>query len=108
MSDFILLTDSEDPSVAAAVQLLESWRVKQVSAEQLLEAMGDSGVRALLLVTADPTLLRSASERAHASGIPVIIGCADDVARRRAVELRAEEWYRIPATADEISARIHS
>ena len=57
MSDFILLTDSEDPSVAAAVQLLESWRVKQVSAEQLLEAMGDSGVRALLLVTADPTLL---------------------------------------------------
>jgi EAL domain-containing protein (putative c-di-GMP-specific phosphodiesterase class I)/GGDEF domain-containing protein len=38
----------------------------------------------------------------------VIIGCADDTARRRAVELRADEWYRIPAAPEEIAARIHS
>jgi hypothetical protein len=108
MSDFILLTDSDDPSVTAAVALLESWSVRQVQAAQLAESFGDSGVRAVLLVTTDPTLLRTATERAHASAVPVVIGCVDDVARRRAVELRAEEWYRIPASPDEISARIHS
>src|SRR5690242_21140859 len=54
------------------------------------------------------SLLRAATEQAHANGTPVIVGCVDDTARRRAVELRAEEWYRIPATPDEISARIHS
>jgi EAL domain-containing protein (putative c-di-GMP-specific phosphodiesterase class I)/GGDEF domain-containing protein len=108
MSDFILLTDSDDPSVSAAVAQLDSWSVRRVDAAQLAESVCDTGVRAILVVTSDPTLLRSAAEHAHSAGIPVVIGCADDVARRRAVELRAEEWYRIPATGDEISARIHS
>jgi len=108
MSDFVLLTDSDDPSIAAAVGQLESWSVQRVEASQLADPIEDAGVRALLVVTTDPTQLRAATERAHAVGIPVIIGCVDDTARRRAVELRAEEWYRIPATPDEISARIHS
>ena len=108
MSDFVLLTDSDDPSIVAAVGQLESWSVERVEASQLTAPIENAGVRAVLLVTTDPTQLRSATERAHASGIPVIIGCVDDTARRRAVELRAEEWYRIPATPDEISARIHS
>ena len=108
MSDSILLTDSDDSSIAAAVGQLEGWSVHGVETSQLTEAIEESGVRALLVVTIDPTLLRSAIERAHALGIPVIVGCVDDTARRRAVELRAEEWYRIPATPEEISARIHS
>jgi len=108
MSDFVLLTDSDDPSIAAAVGQLESWSVQRVDASQLTAPIEDASVRAVLVVTTDPTQLRAATERAHASGIPVIIGCVDDTARRRAVELRAEEWYRIPATPDEISARIHS
>src|SRR5438270_857142 len=108
MSEFILLSDSDDPSVAAAVGQLESWSVRQVDATKLGDSLGESGVRAVLLVTTDPSLLRSATERAHASGVPVIIGCTDDVARRRAIELRAEEWYRIPAAAEEVSARVHS
>jgi EAL domain-containing protein (putative c-di-GMP-specific phosphodiesterase class I)/GGDEF domain-containing protein len=108
MSDFILLTDSDDPSVAAAVAQLESWTVRQVETAQIGELAGESGVRAVLLATTDPSLLRSVCDRAHAASIPVIIGCADDVARRRAIELRAEEWYRIPAVPDEIAARIHS
>ena len=107
MSDF-LLTDSDDPSIAAAVEQLESWSVKHAEESQLLSAIDESGIRAVLLVTTDPTVLRAATERAHAHGIPVIMGCVDDVARRRAVELRAEEWYRLPATAEEIAARIHS
>ena len=108
MSDFVLLTDSDDPSIAAAVTQLESWSVERVDGSQLAAPIENSSVRAVLIVTTDPTQLRAATERAHASGIPVIIGCVDDTARRRAVELRAEEWYRIPATPDEISARIHS
>jgi EAL domain-containing protein (putative c-di-GMP-specific phosphodiesterase class I)/GGDEF domain-containing protein len=108
MSDFILLTDSDDPSIAAGVEQLESWSVQRVDASQLPATLEEGEARAVLIVTTDPTLLRAATERAHASSIPVIIGCLDDTARRRAVELRAEEWYRIPATPDEISARIHS
>ena len=108
MSDYVLLTDSDDPSITAAVGQLESWSVQRVSVSQLTAPIEDAGVRAVLVVTTDPTELRAATERAHATGIPVIIGCVDDTARRRAVELRAEEWYRIPATPDEISARIHS
>jgi EAL domain-containing protein (putative c-di-GMP-specific phosphodiesterase class I)/GGDEF domain-containing protein len=108
MSDFILLTDSDDPSIAAAVGQLESWNVQRVEAPAIAESLETSGVRAILVVTTDPTLLRTATERAHSKSIPVIIGCTDDTARRRAVELRAEEWYRIPAAAEEIAARIHS
>jgi EAL domain-containing protein (putative c-di-GMP-specific phosphodiesterase class I)/GGDEF domain-containing protein len=108
MSDFILLTDSDDPAVTAAVGQLESWSVQHVDASKLSEAIGTPGIRGVLVVTIDPTLLRSATEQAHASGIPVIVGCVDDTARRRAVELRAEEWYRIPAAPEEIAARIHS
>ena len=77
MSDFILLTDSDDPAVRAAAGQLESWTVEQVDATQLPNAIDQSGVRALLLVTTDPTLQRMATERAHASGIPVVIGCVD-------------------------------
>jgi EAL domain-containing protein (putative c-di-GMP-specific phosphodiesterase class I) len=108
MSDFILLTDSDDVAVTAASGQLESWTVQHVEAAQLPDAIENSGVRVLLLVTTDPTLLRTAIERAHATGIPVVVGCVDDTARRRAVELRAEEWYRLPAAPEEIAARIHS
>jgi EAL domain-containing protein (putative c-di-GMP-specific phosphodiesterase class I) len=108
MSDFILLTDSDDPSITAAVGQLESWSAQRVDASQLVDASAESGVRALLITTSDPTLLRTATERAHGIGIPVIIGCVDDTGRRRAVELKAEEWYRIPATPEEIAARVHS
>ena len=108
MSDFILLTDSDDAAVTAAAGQLESWSAQHVDIAQLADAIDGAGVRALLLVTTDPTLLRTATERAHSSTIPVIIGCVDDIARRRAVELRAEEWYRIPAPPEEIAARIRS
>ena len=122
MSDFILLTDSDDAAVTAAAGQLESWSAQHVDIAQLADAIDGAGVRALLpdgiedhwspdladLVTTDPTLMRTATERAHSSTIPVIIGCVDDIARRRAVELRAEEWYRIPAPPEEIAARIRS
>ena len=108
MSDYVLLTDSDDPSITAAVGQLESWSVQHVAVAQLAAPIEDASVRAVLIVTTDPTELRAATERAHASGIPVIIGCVDDTARRRAVELRGEEWYRIPATPDRVALQGHS
>src|SRR5689334_12824963 len=107
MNEFILLTDSEDPAVAAAAAKLDSWLAARVPAASLVSSLGDvSGVRALLIVTNDPSILRAAVERAHALSVPVIVGCADDAARRRAIELRAEEWFGLPGDADEIAGRI--
>lgn len=108
MSEFILLTDNDDPAITAAVAQLESWTTQYVEISKLVEELGTAGIRAVLLTSTDPTLLRSCVEHAHASVIPVVVGCVDDTQRRRAVELRAEEWYLLPATPDEIAARIRS
>lgn len=109
MSEFTLLTDSNDPAIDAAVTQLESWQLARVDAAEIAEAVTNTpGVRAVLLTTDDPSLLRSAVERAHERALAVIVGCADDLARRRAVELRVEEWYRCPADPFEISQRVRS
>ena len=94
--------------IDAAVAQLDGWRAERRPLPELGTALGDPGVRALLIVTTDPSLLRSIIEQAHARGVPAIVGCADEAARRRAVELRAEEWYLMPATPEEIAARTWS
>src|SRR5262245_45495470 len=108
MADYLLLTDADDPAVRGATGLLESWGLELVDAAALPNAVGNAGIRAVLITTSDPSLLRAGVEHAHAVGLPVIVGCADDAARRRAVELRAEEWYRMPAEAEEIAARVRA
>ncbi len=108
MSDSVLLTDSDDAVIDAAVAKLDGWRAARRALPELSSALGEAGVRALLIVTTDPTLLRSSIEQAHARGVPVIVGCPDETARRRAVELRAEEWYLMPGTPEEIAARTWS
>jgi EAL domain-containing protein (putative c-di-GMP-specific phosphodiesterase class I)/GGDEF domain-containing protein len=108
VSESILLTDTDVAAVREAVALLDGWRAEPRALPELSSALGEPGVRALLLTTGDPTLLRSAIEQAHARGVPVIVGCADEAARRRAVELRAEEWYQLPGGAKEIAARTWS
>jgi EAL domain-containing protein (putative c-di-GMP-specific phosphodiesterase class I)/GGDEF domain-containing protein len=47
-------------------------------------------------------------ESARARNVAVIVGCADEASRRRAVELRAEEWLLLPVTAAEVAARVWS
>jgi EAL domain-containing protein (putative c-di-GMP-specific phosphodiesterase class I)/GGDEF domain-containing protein len=108
VSESILLTDTDVAAVHDAVALLDGWRAEARALPELASALGEPGVRALLLSTRDPTLLRSSIELAHARGVPVLVGCADEAARRRAVELKAEEWYQLPGTAKEISARVWS
>ena len=108
MNESILLTDTDVATVRDAVALLDGWRVEARALPELGSALGETGVRALLLTTSDPSLLRSSIELAHARGVPVLVGCADETARRRAVELKAEEWYQLPSAAREIADRIWS
>ena len=77
MSESILLTDTDVAAVRDAVALLDGWRAEPRALPELSSALGEPGVRALLLTTGDPSLLRSGIEQAHARGVPVIVGCAD-------------------------------
>ena len=105
----IILTDSHDELIAHAAERLESWQVERREPAELAAAIGTvAGTRVVYVSTNDPGKLRSAVERAHAASIPVVVECEDETARRRAVELRAEEWVLRGATADEIAARIHA
>src|SRR4051812_14573730 len=67
-----------------------------------------AGVRLVLLTRQAPSPLRSWVEFAHRGGIPVVVAVEDEAARRRAVELRAEEWYSLSSGTEEIAARIRS
>jgi len=109
VSESVLLTDSDEPQLGEAVSQLEGWSLERVHTGELANAVAArSGVRAVLLASSDPTVLRTVIERAHGCGIPAVVACADDTARRRAIELKAEEWYRCPASAMEISQRVRA
>jgi len=105
----LLLTDASDPAVGQAVDKLGGWGLRQVPSDQLVGAIpaaAEENLQAVLVCSTDPSTLRHVVENAHGAGIPVVVGCADDLARRRAVELGAEEWYRCPADPEEIAQRI--
>jgi EAL domain-containing protein (putative c-di-GMP-specific phosphodiesterase class I) len=107
VSDSVLLTDWDNPGVASAVERLDGWRLERVAEGQLAEIVrARPDVRAVLVASTDPAVLRSVVEASHAVGTPVVVACADDTARRRAVELHAEEWFRCPAEQDEIAQRV--
>ena len=95
MGQPVLLSDSGDAQVVDAVRQLESWRL-EVRGERELAAAIDAvdDVRAVLVTTTNPGALRDVFEHARTRGLPVIVGVADDAVRRRAVELRADEWFR--------------
>jgi DNA-binding NarL/FixJ family response regulator len=108
VSESVLLTDTDDATVRQAVAQLDGWRAERRTPDDLIAALAEPGVRAVLLTTSDPSVLRASIEQAHLRGVPVLVGCADEAARRRAVELKAEEWFLLPASADEIAARTWS
>src|SRR4051794_8940591 len=102
VSESVLLTDSTQPAVEQAIALLDGWAFERVSSSELANAAASRpDVRVVVVTSDDPSILRAVVERAHGCGIPVVVGCADDTARRRAVELKAEEWFRCPAEPDE-------
>lgn len=109
MNHSTLLTDTNDPLVVEAVAQLDSWRAVVVPSREIARAIGhERGLRAVYVTAESPPTLREIVECAHAKGLPVIVGCKDDAARRRAIELRAEEWLRLPTDAEEIAGRVRS
>ena len=109
MNHSTLLTDTNDPLVVEAVAQLDSWRAVVVQSQEIARAIGhERGLRAVYVTAESPPTLREIVECAHAKGLPVIVGCKDDAARRRAIELRAEEWLRLPTDAEEIAGRVRS
>jgi EAL domain-containing protein (putative c-di-GMP-specific phosphodiesterase class I)/GGDEF domain-containing protein len=109
VSESILLTDSDAPEIARAVGLLDGWRAECVPSSDLTgAACARAGVRALLITSQDPVVVRRALERAHECGHACVVAVVDEASRRRAVELRAHEWLRWPAPEEEIAARVRS
>ena len=58
MSESILLTDTDVAAVHDAAALLDGWRAEARAIPELGGALAEPGVRALLLTTSDPSLLR--------------------------------------------------
>jgi EAL domain-containing protein (putative c-di-GMP-specific phosphodiesterase class I) len=105
----VILTDSDDASIRDAAALLESWDVVVRRDRELAASVEEvPEVRVIVTTTDNPNALRDIVERARARALPVIVGCANDVARRRAIELRVDEWFLLPASAEEIASRVRS
>ena len=109
MQPSVLLTDSDSPVLEDAVKLLEGWRLERRAESGIAEAVDAvPDVRAVVLTAGNPGVLRNVLEVAHRHAAAVVMGCADDAARRRAAELRISEWFLLPGTAEEIAARVRS
>jgi EAL domain-containing protein (putative c-di-GMP-specific phosphodiesterase class I)/GGDEF domain-containing protein len=105
----VILTDSDAPSIRDAAGLLDSWDVVVRRDRELAAAVEEvADIRVIITVTDNPNALRDIVDRARARAVAVIVGCASDVARRRAIELRVDEWFLLPATGEEIAARVRS
>ncbi|GAC1517295.1 MAG: hypothetical protein NVS1B4_16980 [Gemmatimonadaceae bacterium] len=109
MSEYVLLTDSDDAAVAAGAALLEAWTVVVRSDRELAASIAALGkVHAVLITTENPNALRDIIAAARERSVAVLVGCKDDATRRRAVEERADEWFLLPTTPDEVAARVRS
>jgi EAL domain-containing protein (putative c-di-GMP-specific phosphodiesterase class I)/GGDEF domain-containing protein len=105
----VLVTDADSPVYDDAVKLLDGWRLERRSEDGLVEAVDSiADVRAVVLTGGDPGILRNVIDVAQRRGVAVIMGAADDAARRRAAELRISEWFILPGSAEEIAARVRS
>jgi len=104
-----LLTDSSDGALAEAAEILQLELVLVRPATGLPAAIdAHASTRAVVVSTDDPSLLRAIVEHAGARRIPVVLAGENDVAYRRAIEFRVDDWYLAPATPVEISWRIRS
>ena len=105
----ILLTDDPDAAIDAAAAALGGWRVVRLPERSLAGAVASTpDARVVVVTSANPNALRDVSAAAHRAGVAVVVGCADETARRRAAEVRADDWFQHPATADEVAARVRT
>jgi EAL domain-containing protein (putative c-di-GMP-specific phosphodiesterase class I)/GGDEF domain-containing protein len=109
VNDPVILTDSDDASIHDAAELLDSWSVVVRRDRELAAAIEEvPDVRVVVTTTENPNALRDVVDRARARGLPIIVGCPNEAGRRRAIELRVDEWFLVPATGEEIAARVRS
>jgi EAL domain-containing protein (putative c-di-GMP-specific phosphodiesterase class I)/GGDEF domain-containing protein len=109
VKDPVILTDSADASIRDAAELLDSWAVVVRREREVATAIEEvPNIRVVVTTTENPNALRDIVDRARARALPVIVGCASDAARRRAIELRVDEWFLLPASPEEIAARVRS
>ena len=109
MSQPVLLTDSADRAFDAAAEALEGWRVERREARELSEAVVSlPDLRAVVVTTSNPNALRDVAASARSRAVPLIVGCVDETGRRRALEVRADEWFYVPASATELAGRIRA
>ena len=105
----MLLSDSGDQAIVDAVAQLDGWRLVVCGEREVATCIERAPeIRAVLVTSENPNALRDVTERAGPRQVPVIVGCRDEAGRRRAVEVRADEWYLFPGSADEIAGRIRS
>jgi EAL domain-containing protein (putative c-di-GMP-specific phosphodiesterase class I)/GGDEF domain-containing protein len=105
----ILLTDAADPMMDAAAEALDGWSVERRDVRALASTLATHpDVRAVVLTSDNPNALRDVVERARIRTVPVIVGCKGEAERRRATEVKAEEWYFLPGSAQEVAARVRS
>jgi len=104
-----LLSDGTDDALAEAAEMLQ-LDVVAVHPAALLPAAIDAhpSARAIVVATDDPVVLRAIVERAGVRHIPVIFAGTNDVAYRRAIEFRVDDWYLAPGSPIEIAWRIRS
>jgi EAL domain-containing protein (putative c-di-GMP-specific phosphodiesterase class I) len=105
----VILTDSDDASIRDAAGILDSWGVVVRRDREIAASVEDiDDLRVIITTTDNPNALRDIVDRARARALPVILGCASDVARRRAIELRVDEWFMLPSSGEEIAARVRT
>ncbi len=109
MNQPLLLTDLDASRLGDLERELPTLRVETRPAASLRAALDTlSDVRAVVVGSSDPALLRAIVEVGARRRIATIIACADETAWRRAIELRADEWYWEPASGREVAARIRA
>ena len=109
MSRPVLLTDVRGKLVEGAAALLDGWRLVAHSNRELAAAVAaEADARAVVVAAENPSGLRFVTEAARRRGLPVIAHCRDDAERRRAVELRVDEWFLASADASEVASRVRS
>jgi DNA-binding response OmpR family regulator len=105
----VILTDSDDASIRDAAGILDSWGVVVRRDREIAGSVEDvDDLRVIITTTDNPNALRDIVDRARARALPVIVGCASDVARRRAIELHVDEWFMLPSSGEEIAARVRT
>ncbi len=76
---------------------------------ELPAAIGEvAGVMGVVVSSSDPEVLRAAVERGRLYHVPVVVACADEAICRLALDARADEWFTLPASVDEIDRRLRS